>query len=47
MKALGILFKWEYGSLDSIKKWLSDRPKCRPSLVNAGTTLKAKKIPKV
>ena len=29
------------------KKQLNDRPKCRASFVNAGTTQKAKKIPRV
>ena len=38
MKALGIFFKWVYGSLIYDKKWLSGRPKCTMTLVNAGTT---------
>ena len=32
--------QWVYGSLISDQKWLSDRPNCRVSLVNAGTTQK-------
>ena len=47
LKALCILFKWVYGSMISNKRWLSDRPKCWRKHVNAGTTQKAKKIPKV
>ena len=38
MKGLNLLFKWGYSSLISNQEWLSERPKCRMTLVNAGTT---------
>ena len=47
MKALVISFNWGYDKLMCSKKLLNDRPKCRASLLNAGTTQKAKTISKV
>ena len=38
MKALSIPFRWVYSSLISNTKWLSDRPKCRETLVKPGAT---------
>ena len=40
MKALGIFFQLGYGSLNSIKEWLSDRPKCGCNLVDPRATQK-------
>ena len=40
MKALGILLNWGYGSLDSTKKWLNDRPKCEGHFVDHRVTQK-------
>ena len=34
MNALGILLKWGYGSLDSNKKSLNDRPKCEGHFID-------------
>ena len=40
MKALGILLKWGYGSLDSTKKSLNDKPKCEEHFIDPRATKK-------
>ena len=40
MNALGALLKWGYGSLDSTKKSLNDRPKCEGHFIDPRATQK-------